>query len=469
MKLLPRFLTAALLALALFSPGAFLPAAYAAGNTAAAVSKVTVTFYGAPATGRGFTWYTGASSLRSDLQVVEKAGPEPDFGKAASFSGRASVSTNAPGETVHKAEAAGLKPGTEYYFRVGDAALNAWSGIGAFRTAPESGPFTFIDLADTQAKNQKESALSSATIAKAFNTLPHAAFLAVNGDIVDTGDREKQWDWLLGEAAGSLMRTTLLPAAGNHEKQKNSFIEHFHLGTPPGADTGSGAYYSVDYLNAHFIVLNTNENSWTYSNLSRRQVNWLKADAAAARKRGAGWLIVMLHKGPYTTSSHATDREIRGFRGVRTRVAPLLARLGVDLVLQGHDHIYARTKPIKEDGTADSPVVTSGTLNGLSIEYASDPKGPIYLIPATAGAKTYYKNKKAGQNYYDLFAVADEHHAAAYGPDKKAPSRPVRGQVQNFTGITIDGSRLTAVSYEIDQSKNGAQPFIIDQFGIVKD
>jgi hypothetical protein len=35
-------------------------------------------------------------------------------------------------------------------------------------------------------------------------------------------------------------------------------------------------------------------------------------------------------------------------------------------------------------------------------------------------------------------------------------------------GITIDGSKLTAVTWEIDQNKDPETPAIVDQFGIVK-
>ena len=90
------------------------------------------------------------------------------------------------------------------------------------------------------------------------------------------------------------------------------------------------------------------------------------------------------------------------------------------------------------------------------------------MIPSTGGPKVYYKNKKIDSSYYDLFDIADEHHAAVYGADPKDSSRPLRGQIQNFTGITIDGDKLTAVSYETDKDKNNGMPYIIDSFGIIK-
>ncbi|MBX4150435.1 S-layer homology domain-containing protein [Paenibacillus lautus] len=434
------------------------------------VSKVTVTFHGDTKTSKGFTWYTSQQVTGSDLQIVEKSAVAPDFTNGITFQGRSAASTNSAAELVHKAEATKLKPNTSYDFRVGDAALGVWSETGTFRTAPESGAFTFIDLADTQAKAEDEAVLSSETFAKALATVPEAQFVVHNGDIVDKGIKEEQWNWLLGHSQESLLRTTLVPSAGNHEDENYAFIEHFNVQQPDNSATETGAYYSYDYSNAHFVVLNSNEDSDVYDNFSVEQVEWLKQDVQKAKKAGAEWVIVNIHKGPYTTSNHATDSDIMGANGVRSKIAPIMAELGIDFVLQGHDHIYARTKPIKADGKAAEPEKITEMLNGEKLEYSVNPDGTIYLIPATAGPKVYYKNpnEKLGDAYYGLFERAEENHAAKYGPDPSDNRRPKRSQVQNFVGITIDGGKLTAVSYEIDQNLNGAQPFIIDQFGIVK-
>ncbi|EGG38209.1 S-layer homology domain-containing protein [Paenibacillus sp. HGF5] len=434
------------------------------------VSKVTVTFHGDATSSKGFTWYTSQQVTGSDLQVVEKSADAPDFTNGLSFQGRSAPSTNSAAELVHKAEATKLKSNTSYYFRVGDASLNVWSDIGSFQTAPESGAFTFIDLADTQAKEEDEAVLSSETLAKALATVPEAQFVVHNGDLVDKGVKEEQWDWLLGHSQESLLHTTLAPSAGNHEDENYAFIEHFNVQQPEHSATETGAYYSYDYSNAHFVVLNSNEDSAEFDNFSPEQVEWLKKDVQKAKKAGAEWVIVNIHKGPYTTSNHATDFDIMGANGVRTKIAPLMAELGIDFVLQGHDHIYARTKPIKSDGSASEPAKITEMLNGQKLEYSVNPDGTIYLIPATAGPKVYYKNPSPslGEAYYNLFELAEENHAAKYGPDPSDSRRPKRSQVQNFVGITIDGGKLTAVTYEIDQNLNGARPFIIDQFGIVK-
>lgn len=445
------------------------------------VTKVMVTFNGDTKTAKGFTWYTSKASINSDLQIVEKTSNTADFSKGKSFTGTTLVPTNntavpAPANTtttkpeyLHKATATGLKANTTYYYRVGDASLGLWSTASTFQTAQKSGAFTFLDLADPQAKDYDEALLAAETYKKAINTVPNSKFLQINGDLVDKGSVEYEWDWLFNNIGQGFLNTTIAPIAGNHDSNLNSFVDHFNLPAAPGSDTTTGVYYSYDYNNAHFVILNNNENT-DVNDLSQAQIDWMKADIKKARENGSQWIILTMHKGPYTTSNHATDDDINNpVTGSRKTIAPLIAELDVDLVLQGHDHIYARSKPIKEDGTADTDVdVITENNKGQKTQYQVNPDGTIYLIPATSGPKVYYKNPEMPSTYYDLFDRAEENHAAIYGQDPADSTRPKRSQIQNFESISIDKDKLSVISYEIDQNKNNAQPYIIDTFGIEK-
>jgi len=450
------------------------------------VTKLMVTFNGNSTKSKGFTWYTSRLSVKSDLQVVEKTSNASNFDKCDKFIGTSAVPSNntaanppagtttAKLEFLHKAEATGLKPNTTYYYRVGDASLGLWSTVGTFQTASTNGAFSFIDLADPQAKDMDEATLAASTFKTALATVPDSKFISVNGDLVDDGSVEYEWDWLFNNIGQPFRNTTIAPIAGNHENKSSSFVDHFNLTPATGSDTTTGVYYSYDYSNAHFIMLNNNENT-SVNDLSQAQIDWMKADVAKARANGSKWIIVNMHKGPYSTSNHATDSDINGPAGSRNTVAPVMAKLGIDLVLQGHDHVYARSKPIKADNTAATEDLITESFNGKEIKYQVNPNGTTYLIPATAGPKVYYKNTKTTLlplNYYALFDVADESHAAIYGADPTDATRPARGNIQNFESVTINNDKLSVISYEIDQNKKDitgvAQPYIIDTFGIVK-
>lgn len=416
------------------------------------ISKITVTFYGDASTGRGFTWYTNKTSKQSCVKIVEKTGTVPDFSKASMVKGTVSASHNSPSEIVHKAAVTGLKSNASYYYCVGDAALNLWSDPGVFTTAPTSGPFTFIDLSDTQFAGQAGANAVAATLSSALAQSGSASFIINNGDVVDSKS-ESQWNMLLKSSGPSLTNTTIMPAAGNHDSGNSTFIDHFNLNTPEKS-TSTGAYYSVNYSNAHFIVLNTNESSGSYAEFSPAQIAWMKADISAAKKNGAKWSIVVMHMGPYTTAEHVNNSNIIS---TRKSIAPLFNELGVDLVLQGHDHVYARSKPIK-NSTASPESVVIQTDNGVSVKYITNPNGPVYLTPGTAGTKHYYQNDSLSQSYLSLFDVAN-------GPYKGDPNL---NSEETFVSVKIDGDRLTATAYQISKTSNNNAPYVIDRFGILK-
>ncbi|MBP3038859.1 metallophosphoesterase family protein [Bacillaceae bacterium Marseille-Q3522] len=415
------------------------------------INKITVTFCGDASTAKGFTWYTNRDSQSSDVQVAPKTSQRPDFSQSRIYTGTVADSHNSPDELVHKASAVGLASNTAYYYRVGDARLNIWSDPAVFTTAPESGSFTFVDLSDTQFANQAGANVTADTISKALSQVGNAGFIIHNGDVVDNKS-EEQWNLLLQTAKSSLMNTTIMPASGNHDAGNSTFIDHFNFDTPGQSSTG--AYYSVNYSNAHFVVLNTNESSDRYKEFTNAQLDWLKADIGSAKSAGAQWIIVVMHMGPYTTAEHSADSNIKD---TRAKIAPLLSELGVDLVLQGHDHVYERSKPIA-DGIAAKEAIVTDAFNGSSVNYILNPKGTVYLTPGTAGTKHYYQNSGLSQSYLALFNVAD-------GPYKGDPDL---NNQETFIAITIDGSKLTAIAYQLSKTINSGKPYIFDQFGIMK-
>jgi 3',5'-cyclic AMP phosphodiesterase CpdA len=416
------------------------------------IQKVTVTFYDNAKSSKGFTWYTNLSSKNSDLQVVEKTASKRDFSRSVTFSGIEYISHNSSEEFVHKAVAVGLKSNTAYYYRVGDASLNVWSNPAVFITAPENGPFTFINISDTQMADRAGAKIVSDTISEALKIFGDSRFIVNNGDVVDN-KVESQYNLLLGNAQPIFMNTTFMPAPGNHDIGNSCFIDHFNLDAR-NAGTSTGAYYSVDYSNAHFIVLNTNETSGTYAEFSKAQIDWMKADISAAKEAGATWIIVVMHMGPYSTSEHSMDANVIA---TRKKVAPLFSELEVDLVLQGHDHVYARSKPIS-GSTAQQETRKAENYYGNSINYIVNPEGTIYITSGTAGVKYYSQKNSLSEDYLNLFDYAN-------GSIKGGTTSL---KLETFIGFRIDGNKLTGITYQADKG-NLQDAHIIDQFGILKD
>ena len=438
--------------------------------------KITVTINGDSLTTKAFTWYTDKSITGSQVQVVKKTSSSPDFTNATEFNGSAKASNNASlsenvaskDEVMHISTATGLSADTQYWFRVGDKTTSSWSNVGTFKTSPTGNKaFSFIALTDTQAADASEATISANTIEQALKTVNNAEFIVHTGDIVETGGTESQWDWLLNDSTNSLLNTTIMPAAGNHETYASSassassvLVDHFNLPIVTGENTSTGDYYSYDYGNAHFIVLNTNDNSSGAGPLSNAQINWLKADVAKSNKQ---WKILSMHKGIYTTGKHLDDADIIASRA---QLVPIMDQLNIDLIFQGHDHTYARSKFLAS-GVAQATTEITESMNGEQIKYAVNPAGRMYITVNAAGPKVYgleTSNAKVTlADYFSLFARNEQPAAdPKYTPETNGD--PERGVVQQFAGITIDGNKLTYMAYKIE----GGQTTLSDSYGIIK-
>ncbi|MFS3127801.1 DUF2341 domain-containing protein [Nocardioides sp. Bht2] len=427
-------------------------------------NRITNTFYGDPSTQRAFTWY-------QDYAAEEPAvllSTDPTFPDDASTVLAATQELSEDGETIFRVVANELTPGTSYRYRVGDNHTGIWSEIGTFVTPSGEGDFSFIDLADTQARGgSSEAAVSAATMAKALTAVPDAEFMVHNGDVVQTGDVESDWTDLFGAAQESLLATTIAPVSGNHDLHKNRFIDHFTLEQPNDQDASTGAYYSYDYNGAHFMMLNTNEgedrdatdmSDTDFTAISDAQLAWLRADALAARERGADWLILTTHKGPYTAGAHPTDADIIS---MRERLVPLIDELDIDLVFQGHDHYWSRSQVLQYDasGAANAvakPVdVIRESIGGINIEYNVEPDGTLYVTPGTAGAKHYGQLTDAA-GAFDLEAYLDLF-------DRLGGGTRWGNAGESFLGVEVTDSRLTVNRYEI---ANRGKPLFAEGFGI---
>ena len=66
---------------------------------------------------------------------------------------------------------------------------------------------------------------------------------------------------------------------------------------------------------------------------------------------------------------------------LRAQLGGIFAEYGVDIVLQGHDHLISRTNPIIVDGTP----TTERWETQDGIEYSVDPNGVIYVMDGRVG------------------------------------------------------------------------------------
>lgn len=420
-------------------------------------SNVAVTFGNDTGTTRNITWLTKYSVTGTDIEVIPYSASPVFTGVPTTGPGiettTEKVTRSFPGVDLgvigildysftlvrHTIQLTGLAPGQTYSYRVGDAAKGWWSPPAVITTADNTEAFTFFHMTDPQSQNVRQYGAWTNTVNAAFAMHPQGRFIMSTGDLVDNHHNIKQWKWLLNTPAERLMSTVLMPTAGNHEKSDYALDRNFLLPTAPDQDRSTGVFYSFDYNNAHFIVLNTNDLN-SRNALSAAQINWLRQDAAAS---DAPWKILALHKAIYSNGSHIDDKDVVA---IRKQLASLLPELGIDLVLQGHDHVYLRT-----DAMSDNKVVASETrtvnYNGLAYDAKYEPQGTVYVIGACAGVKNYHPKDVSETD--KLFPRAES---------------IVDTILPVFSSIQIDGSMLYFDAYTVD----GTQTQRIDSFAIEK-
>lgn len=232
----------------------------------------------------------------------------------------------------------GLEPDTLYAYRV-QGATGAWSEWFQTRTAPETGPVKFVYFGDAQ--NGILSHWSRILRAAALKA-PDARFYLHAGDLVNRAARDFEWaEWF--KATGFIHgMVPAIPVVGNHEVQSygvgdnksDRVLSHLwrpQFTLPIEAELPAGLHetvYDVRYNDdIHLFVLNS------LSSQTEAQARWLDSELS---KSDALWRIVSFH---YPIFSSATDRDSARHREI---LLPILRQHKVDLVLQGHDHSYAR-------------------------------------------------------------------------------------------------------------------------------
>ncbi len=348
--------------------------AYAAGNE---VSRVAATINGDSASSRGISWYTD-EKCPSFVQIA-KAGEDIESGILVEGSGYKAMK-----KYVHKVTVSSLEAGTEYIYRVGDG--NVWSEVCSFNTSdPSDDKVNFIVTADVQASNDENFKRAAEVMKKAVETMPEHDFITTLGDFVNDCTNE-EWDSYFRNFAFANGSTTIIPVAGNHEGnlQWDKFNNVFNIGEAKGSMTTTGCYYSFDWGDAHFAVLNSND---MYP-MSQQQLNWLKNDMRAS---DAQWKIILMHRALYSAGKNINKPDTIIMREV---LLPVVDELGIDVVFAGHDHMYFRTKQVKGDKVQLCESVTE-IYNGEETEFILNPQGTVHILPSTTGTKRYSVNEDA--------------------------------------------------------------------------
>lgn len=306
----------------------------------------------------------------------------------------------------HTAVLRDLQPGTTYVYSVGDGSAGGWSDLAEFTTAPaEMQPFSFIYMGDAQNGLYRWGTL----LKNAFRERPDAAFYIMAGDLIDRGQDRGDWDAFFHNAAGVYDRRQLVPAIGNHENQGGHpklYLDLFTLRENGPSLVEKERAYSFEYSNALFVILDSNLEPAS-------QTEWLDQQLAQS---DATWKFVVYHHPAYSSAPRRDNEDVRNLW------TPIFDKYHVDFALQGHDHAYLRTYPMKDQKPVDSPA-----------------EGTIYIV-SVSGTKMYDQDKRD----YTEFGMTN---VATY----------------QVLDIQISGDRLVYRAYDIDGKLR--DEFVIEKKG----
>lgn len=390
--------------------------------------------------------YTTITDTSTVIAVTNADGGETKYFEGTSYVGLG-------GKYIHEISVNGLEPATEYVYTVGDG-FNERDG--KFKTALEQGDessFTFAYLADTQVSNASNAKALGATLAKVNEKNPDFVYLA--GDVTDKSTNESQWEWLFNNdgvysTGGEDMFANNLVAVtqGNHDN--NEMYQHINAPEEAGK-----IVYSFDYGCAKFIILNLE--SARYDEDARAQQEAYLREAVKDAKANGQWTIVGFHKSLYTGASHITDSDIIA---ARKYWAPIFAETDVDLVLQGHDHVYSRGFVTAEGENANPTVLEDGTI--------IQPDAPLYMVGGHAGGLKWYSKKNYTVSEGDPLSLNYSFldvNSTDTGSDVKKEQVITMLEVTNET-ISV---KTTCFKYNTDEDAITTDEYVYDTFTVKRD
>ena len=301
----------------------------------------------------------------------------------------------------------------------------SWSPTYSFSTQSFEGDYDFLFFGDPQIGSSgdvpKDQAGWQSTLDIALAANPQTEILVSGGDQVETANTESQWTAFL--APDKLRQYPWAATIGNHDVGGKAYEQH--LFTPntdrsgalyangnPASNTSGGDYWYV-YKDVLFIDLNSNSYRTASGGGGDEAHLAYVTDVIDQHGDEAKYTVLVYHHAIYSPGSHAKDGDAK----VRRVDFPTtFSDLGVDLVLQGHDHSYSRSYLIKNSEKADP----------------AEQPGAADVYPGPGGVLYVTGNSASGSKYYDITAPdASGTSGAGNGADPLNPSSYWYNSVQN--------------------------------------
>jgi len=277
-----------------------------------------------------------------------------DYGTTPGFG---SLVTEAGATTSHELRLTGMQPGTLHHYRIG------WDGYGlaakTFSTAPDNNttPFSFVVWGDNQNGPGNFETIAGLMSAET------PSFAVSSGDCVQNGTRGEYRSQLFEPISTLADHVPFLVGAGNHERYSDSGAVLFgEYMSQPGDEHCFGWRYGGVY----FMFIDTE----LAIDPGTTQGDCITASLSSTEATTADFRAAVFHKPPriewWFGGALAFPNEMEA-PWVRNVLEPMLENLDVDIVFNGHNHLYAYSP---ETAGGITWVTTGGAGGGIDTDFA---------------------------------------------------------------------------------------------------
>lgn len=298
---------------------------------------------------KSITWLTQIDGSAAVARV--RYSTDPDLSEAETVEGSSEIRTfvkSSRGDALrsNRVRLTGLRPGSTYYYQVGDGAV--WSGTESF-TIPNGQETNFFILGDIQSSDTSNLASSLEALKKSETSYD---FAVQTGDAIDNvTNYDGNWrPFLTTVNSKTLGGVDMIHVMGNHEYygDANGEISGALYDLPESAQN---SWYKMEYGKVCVVVVNNGTKLAT-----------ALADIAETLTTDCIWRVLVAHEPIYGTESVSATPEILAS----------IEKAGFDFVFGGDDHAYARTYPMiggvaqAEDSRGGVVYYVCGDLSGKS-------------------------------------------------------------------------------------------------------
>jgi len=390
--------------------------------------RIILTWKNNPATSQAVTWRTDASVSQAFAEIA-LADPSPNFGKNSEKcqAETTEIYTEDGLVNYHSVNFINLLPQSLYAYRVSSGEI--WSEWFHFRTANNRpDPFLFIYLGDAQ---DEIFSLWSRVVRSAYSYAPKASFMIHGGDLVNQANSDQQWSEWFKAGGWIFAMMPSIPVVGNHEYEKDKNNDYrvskywrpqFMLPEHLAGGLEELVYY-IDYQGVRIIALDSDSDKRLID-----QARWLED---LLKDNPNKWTIVTFHH-PIFSSTKKRDNKI-----LRNLWKPIFDKYKVDIVLQGHDHIYARGRNLQNNRTLFN--YESGSMYIVSVSgpkmYKLDPNRwmdraaentQLFQVISITKNTLHYEAVTVTGELYDSFDLIKREGASNLLVEKISPEVPER-------------------------------------------